>query len=215
MKFVSSAFFILFLLSGCMINPNSIFRPDFNNKSKSKYATPPADKRHAAKQNTAQSISKTKSTDLRLHSKINSGEQNRHARISSELKSRTSEKTPVLVDQYYRQQLNLHKGDTVPGYAPPPASKKNANWWNRLFGASNILPTSTSNNCYEGILTKEGVTCQAMRTGDGRLLTLGGPLRGFGPGDRVCVCGPPSVTSFCQQGTTIYIALIDDSCPER
>ncbi len=213
MKFVSQAFVILFLLSGCMTSPNSIFRPDFKNEPKSTHTNPPADNRYAAKQNTTRSIPKTKSTDLSHHNKLDSGGHKRTARIPSELKSRVSEKTPLSVDQYYRQQLNLHRGDTVPSYAPPAATKKKGSWLYRLFGASKTLPPPTSNNCYEGILTKEGVTCQAMRTNDGRLLTLGGPLRGFGPGDRVCVCGPPSETSFCQQGTTIYLALIDDICP--
>lgn len=213
MKLVPLAFFILCLLSGCLTNTNSIFRPDFTNKSKSGYPIPPPDTRQAAKQNATQSTSNPRRTDLSHHHGLNFGSHERPARISSELNSRNSEKTPLSVDQYYRQQLSLHKGDTMPGYAPPPAIKKDDSWWYRLFGASKTLPPSTSTNCYEGILTKEGVTCQAMRTGDGRLLTLGGALRGFGPGDRVCVCGPPSVTSFCQQGTTIYIALIDKSCP--
>ena len=212
MKLVSLAFFILCLLSGCLTNPKSIFRPDFANKSKSGYPIPPADKRQSAMQNTTQSISNPTTTDSSHQNEFNSVNHERPARISSELNSRIPGKTPMLVDQYYRQQLSLQKGDTNPGSAPPPVTKKDDSWWYRLFGASKTLPPSTSNNCYEGILTKEGVTCQAMRTDDGRLLTLGGALRGFGPGDRVCVCGPPSVTSFCQQGTTIYIALIDKSC---
>lgn len=212
MKLIPLAFFILCLLSGCLTIPNSIFQPDFANKSKSGHPIPPADKQQSAKQNTTQSISNPTNTNLSHHNEPNSGNHERPARISSELKSRLPEKTPILVDQYYRQQLNLHKGDTMPGYAPPTTPKTDDSWWYRLFGASKTLPPSTSTNCYEGILTNEGVTCQAMRTGDGRLLTLGGALRGFGPGDRVCVCGPPSVTSFCQQGTTIYIALIDKSC---
>ena len=212
MKLIPLAFFILCLLSGCLTIPNSLFRPDFANKPKSGYPIPPADKRQSGKQNTTQSVSNPTNTNLSHHNELNSGNHERPASISSELKSRTPEKTPMLVDQYYRQQLSLHKGDTMPGYAPPPATKKDDSWWYQFFGASKTLPPSTSTTCYEGILTKEGVTCQAMRTGDGRLLTLGGALRGFGPGDHVCVCGPPSVTSFCQQGTTIYIARIDKSC---
>ena len=213
MKFVSLGFFILFLLSGCITDPNSLFRPDFGNKSKNRYETPPAEKQHAGKQDITPSVSTSTNTDFSPHNKLSSAKHTRSEKISSELKLRGPEKTPVLVDQYYRQQLNLQKGDTVPGYTPPLPEKKDDSWWYRLFGTSKTLPPSASNSCYEGILTKEGVTCQAMRTVDGRLLTLGGPLRGFGAGDRVCVCGPPSVTSFCQQGTTIYVALIDDSCP--
>ena len=126
MKFVSQAFVILFLLSGCMTNPNSIFRPDFKNEPKSTHTNPPADNRYAAKQNITRSIPKTKSTDLSHHNKLDSGGHKRTARIPSELKSRVSEKTPLSVDQYYRQQLNLHRGDTVPSYAPPPLQKRKA-----------------------------------------------------------------------------------------
>ncbi len=71
---------------------------------------------------------------------------------------------------------------------------------------------TATGGCYRGKLTDEGVTCQAMRTEDGRLLTLGGPLRGFGTGDSVCVCGVPSAQQFCKQGLTLLIREISDTC---
>ncbi len=81
---------------------------------------------------------------------------------------------------------------------------------------SNAANTATDgpvpDGCYRGRLTDEGDTCQAMRAEDGSLLTLGGPLRGFGPGDRVCVCGFAAPEPFCRQGTTFIIREISDQC---
>jgi hypothetical protein len=77
-------------------------------------------------------------------------------------------------------------------------------------GASSRGPVS--DGCFRGRLTDEGDTCQAMRTESGSLLTLGGPLRGFGPGDRVCVCGFNAPEPFCRQGTTFIIREISDNC---
>ena len=71
---------------------------------------------------------------------------------------------------------------------------------------------SVPDGCFRGRLTDEGDTCQAMRTDDGSLFTLGGPLRGFGPGDRVCVCGFSAAQPFCRQGTTFIIREISDTC---
>jgi hypothetical protein len=51
-----------------------------------------------------------------------------------------------------------------------------------------------------------------MRTDGGNLLTLAGPLRGFGTGDAVCVCGVPAAQQFCHQGLTLLIREISDSC---
>jgi hypothetical protein len=72
--------------------------------------------------------------------------------------------------------------------------------------------TAAKAGCYRGQLTAEGNTCQAMRTDGGDLLTLAGPLRGFGAGDTVCVCGIPSAQQFCGQGTTLLIREIDTDC---
>ncbi len=66
--------------------------------------------------------------------------------------------------------------------------------------------------CYRGRLTEEGNTCQAMRTDDGGLLTLAGPLRGFASGDSVCVCGVAAARPFCEQGVTLLVRDISDSC---
>lgn len=74
--------------------------------------------------------------------------------------------------------------------------------------------TAAQSGCYRGRLTDEGNTCQAMRTDGGELITLGGPLRGFGSGDAVCVCGVPSAQQFCGQGTTLLIREIDTDCKD-
>jgi len=72
--------------------------------------------------------------------------------------------------------------------------------------------TAAESGCYRGRLTGEGNTCQAMRTDGGNLLTLAGPLRGFGTGDTVCVCGVAAAQQFCHQGLTLLIREISDSC---
>ena len=60
----------------------------------------------------------------------------------------------------------------------------------------------------KGVLTDEGVECQAFRTDAGELYTLVGDLRGFQVGDRVCVAGTIAEFSFCQQGLTIVVIWI-------
>lgn len=56
-----------------------------------------------------------------------------------------------------------------------------------------------------GVLTDEGVECQALRADDGTLYTLTGNLKKFKVGDRVQVVGEVAAFSFCQQGTTINV----------
>lgn len=68
--------------------------------------------------------------------------------------------------------------------------------------------------CYRGRLTGEGETCQAMRTDGGKLITLGGPRRGFVAGDRICVCGVRAPQQFCRQGLTVVIREISDTCAD-
>jgi hypothetical protein len=106
----------------------------------------------------------------------------------------------------------LQQGNSVPGGAPPKPQPIERSWIDSLFGDDEPPQSAMAPNCYTGRLTNEGDTCQALRTNDGRLLTLAGPLRGFGVGDNVCVCGPVAETAFCQQGTTIYVAEIDLRC---
>jgi hypothetical protein len=60
----------------------------------------------------------------------------------------------------------------------------------------------------KGVLTDEGVECQALRADDGTLYTLSGKLRGFKTGDRVRVTGTVAEVSICQQGITIEIRKI-------
>jgi hypothetical protein len=125
------------------------------------------------------------------------------------------------VDAHYQRELMLQEGNTLPEEAAPAPvpQRQESSWWDSLFGSDEPVTAAGGatpvRSCYSGRLTNEGVTCQAMRTDDGRLLTLGGPLRGFGPGDRVCVCGPVAETAFCEQGTTIYIAEISARCGVR
>jgi hypothetical protein len=62
-----------------------------------------------------------------------------------------------------------------------------------------------------GILTDEGVECQAMREDKtNKLYTLipREKLEGFKNGDQVKVEGTIAEISFCQQGTTISISSI-------
>ena len=59
-----------------------------------------------------------------------------------------------------------------------------------------------------GTITNQGAECQTLRGDNGRLFSLTGNLRGFGPGDRVRVRGRVAEMSFCMQGTTIEVRLI-------
>lgn len=56
-----------------------------------------------------------------------------------------------------------------------------------------------------GVLTDEGVECQALRTDSGTLYTLAGDAGPFQIGDRVEVRGTIAELSYCQQGTTITV----------
>ncbi len=60
----------------------------------------------------------------------------------------------------------------------------------------------------EGVLTDEGVDCQALRGDDGQIYTLTGDLGDFQVGDRVRVTGTVAEVSICQQGTTIEVRRI-------
>lgn len=62
--------------------------------------------------------------------------------------------------------------------------------------------------CVKGILTDEGVECQALRTAEGELYTLLGDLKHFSIGDEVVACGTIVEISFCMQGTTIVVSWI-------
>jgi hypothetical protein len=60
-----------------------------------------------------------------------------------------------------------------------------------------------------GLLTDEGVECQALRAADGALFSLVGELRGFGPGDAVLVRGTIAEAGACREGTTIELISIE------
>ena len=68
--------------------------------------------------------------------------------------------------------------------------------------------------CVKGILTDEGVECQAFRGQDGELYTLVGDLHGYQNGDEVVVCGIIAGISFCMQGTTINVTWIGKEPPK-
>ncbi len=59
-----------------------------------------------------------------------------------------------------------------------------------------------------GTITREGVTCTALRGDDGRLYTITGQTGGFQAGDRVRITGEVAEMSFCQQGTTVNLRSI-------
>ena len=97
--------------------------------------------------------------------------------------------------------------------------------WDKLMGpdvpdsttSADRAPTRTAavqSGCYRGRLTEEGSTCQTMRTDRGVLISLGGPLRGFGAGDVVCVCGVPAREQFCKLGLTLLIREISSTCAD-
>ena len=67
--------------------------------------------------------------------------------------------------------------------------------------------------CYKGVLTDEGVECQAFRSDDGELFTLLGDLGGFSNRDKVVVCGTIAEISPCMQGTTLVISYIGKKPP--
>ena len=76
------------------------------------------------------------------------------------------------------------------------------------------LPEQLGNPPIEGVLTNEGVECQALRADDGKLYTLMGDLRGFKPRDRVCIVPNYIQTSYCMQGTTAHVDWIGPApCP--
>ena len=60
----------------------------------------------------------------------------------------------------------------------------------------------------KGVLTDEGVKCQALRTDTGELYTLVGEIQGFQVGDEVCVAGRIAELSICQQELTIVVSWI-------
>jgi hypothetical protein len=67
----------------------------------------------------------------------------------------------------------------------------------------------------KGVLTAQGVECQAFRGDNGTLYTLSGSIGSYRTGDRVCVKGHPVEMSICQQGTTIQVESIgpEGDCP--
>ena len=221
MKKAAAALILIFIISACSETVDSVFRPDFGIQSSdlqsSKNYIPPSATARARAEKTAKKTGAPKLAPARkVDPYIPSLGQpvgNSSLNGKSPLSLPTALMTPSKVDTYYEQQLKLHQGNTKPNSASPRSPPKERSWFGLIFGSD--APTPQANppsNCYIGKLTTEGVSCQAMRTLKGRLLTLGGPLRGFGPGDSVCVCGPLAETSFCQQGTTIYVAQIDTRC---
>src|SRR5687767_2911384 len=82
-----------------------------------------------------------------------------------------------------------------------------------LSGAMIAMPAvaaegSQSPVTVSGLLTREGVECQALRTDGGELFTLIGDLKGFKVGQRVQVTGQPMELSTCQQGITLRVSKI-------
>lgn len=65
--------------------------------------------------------------------------------------------------------------------------------------------------CLKGVLTDEGIECQAFRSVSDELFTLIGDLKGYKTGDKVVVCGVVADFSFCMQGTTLIMNWIGDA----
>lgn len=73
------------------------------------------------------------------------------------------------------------------------------------------LPKAGKKVVVYGVLTNEGVECQALRGDDGILYTLAGvagKMEGFEVGDHVRVQGTVAEMSICQQGTTLDVKKI-------
>ncbi len=69
--------------------------------------------------------------------------------------------------------------------------------------------------CIKGVLTDEGVECQALRTDDNELYTLvGDQVKDFKLGDKVYVSGTLAEVSFCMQGKTIAVSWISKDIPK-
>lgn len=68
--------------------------------------------------------------------------------------------------------------------------------------------------CYTGVLTDEGVTCQAFRSDEGELFTLLGDLGGYSVDDKVVVCGTVAEVSPCMQGVTLVVSYIGKGLPK-
>ena len=63
-----------------------------------------------------------------------------------------------------------------------------------------------------GRITSEGVECPAFRDQAGALYSLMGDLKGFGPGDAVCLRATRGGISYCMQGTPLSVLDIAASC---
>lgn len=88
-------------------------------------------------------------------------------------------------------------------------------FFSSLFGGSSGDSGPVPAGCYAGTLTDEGITCQALRAGSGRLITFTAPMRGFVNGDSVCVCGTPSRDPYCKQGASIVVSSIETECVRK
>ena len=217
MKKATSALFLIFFLCACAETVDSVLRPNFGTQSsdpqsRDKYSPPSAASRTQAAQNATKTGPAKHNPPLKINPYSPSlGQSAKDSNLP--LSPPTGKPMPSGVNIHYEQQLRLQKRNTTSGYRSNSSRPKERSWFGSMFGNNDPEPQSNaSSKCYSGKLTTEGVSCQAMRTNKGRLLTLGGPLRGFGAGDAVCVCGPVAKTSFCQQGITIYLAHIDVRC---
>jgi hypothetical protein len=99
------------------------------------------------------------------------------------------------------------------GRGPPPADRPPAGRAPSTpasgDGDQGDLPAKAQAIRLEGVLTGEGVECQALRTSAGELYTLTGDLGGLGIGDRVRLQGRVARFSTCMQGTTVTVESIE------
>ena len=94
------------------------------------------------------------------------------------------------------------------------------NPWIRLAACALLAGTLAGGRCDDhqtnppatihvtGTLTTEGVECRTLRGSDGKLYTLTGDLKGFKPGDEVCITARPVEVSYCMQGITVAVVSI-------
>lgn len=92
--------------------------------------------------------------------------------------------------------------------APAQASLTQEKGMKNTVVQGKALPKPGKKVWVRGVLTDEGVECQALRGDDGILYTLAGPVEGYAVGDRVRVQGTIAEVSTCQQGTTIGVIKI-------
>lgn len=101
-----------------------------------------------------------------------------------------------------------HHGHAVAPAAVTPVTNQEKPAMQNTVVQGKAIPKAGKKVVVRGVLTDEGVECQALRGDDGILYTLTGDLEGFEVGDHVRVQGTVAEVSICQQGTTLDVKKI-------